>query len=710
MTTPSQCPGIDCWQLLLDSTSSPQQRGQLERHLESCSVCQERIDQAEESRGALRTLGRQFGDPTLAPVDPTLEQVRERLQATKPLSGARPAVADELSFLRAGDQPGRLGTLGVYEVHEVIGTGGMGVVLRAFDPRLQRQVAIKVLSPSLAGSITARQRFLREGHAAATIRHEHVLTIHDVAEVDGLPYLVMPFIEGKSLQDRLDRQGALPVLEVVQIGLQAASGLAAAHARGIVHRDIKPANLLLENSDEGEGIPITPHVRITDFGLARAADDVQLTQSGVVVGTPQYMSPEQARGETVDQRSDLFSLGSVLYTLCTGLPPFQGATLDVLRKLSEETPVPVRKRNAAIPAWLEAFILRLLAKDPADRFQSAAEVATLLEGFLVHILQPATPAPELPPQPVNRSLKGSVWGLRTRITRWPLQRLGIAVLVLLAALGLARSFVLAVLPEQGSTTEFYHDFRGRPLPDGLTLFGDQQFLHSEREGLRITLPKNRNDLEGVGIYTAFETGGDFEITTTFEILQAEIPPPSFGVGVILVVKKAQPSRGAASISRLARVKDRQVLVWDRSVEQPDPNGSPKMESGSSLCTDKVGRLRLQRTKTTLHYLWAPGTSGDDFQEIHQCEFGSEDIGRVIVSGVTGRKPCELDLRLIDLRIRGTPTGAQSAAAPPRGWRVWLALALMSTLVLGVWLAVQRSRRVGRVPTNPPSPHPNRPGT
>ena len=222
-----------------------------------------------------------------------------------------------LSSSRHSRKPGSLGRLGHYEIQEVIGRGGMGIVLRAFDEKLHRVVAIKVMAPQLATSATARRRFTREAQAAAAVTHDHIVTIHAVEEADGLPYLVMQYVAGMSLQERLERDGPLQLAEILRIGMQTAAGLAAAHAQGLVHRDIKPANILLENGIE--------RVKITDFGLARAADDASLTQSGVVAGTPQYMSPEQARGEAVDHRTDLFSLGSVLYAMCTGRPPFRAA-------------------------------------------------------------------------------------------------------------------------------------------------------------------------------------------------------------------------------------------------------------------------------------------------------------------------------------------------------------------------------------------------
>jgi serine/threonine-protein kinase len=171
-------------------------------------------------------------------------------------------------------------------------------------------------------------------------------------------------------------------VEVLRIGMQVAAGLAAAHAQGLVHRDIKPANILL---DDG-----TDRVTITDFGLARAVDDASLTHSGVIAGTPPYMSPEQAAGQAVDHRSDLFSLGSVLYAMCTGRPPFRAdTTLAVLRRVEECRPRPIREVNPEVPAWLAGVVGKLHAKDPADRFQSAAEVAAMLERCVAHLQQPA---------------------------------------------------------------------------------------------------------------------------------------------------------------------------------------------------------------------------------------------------------------------------------------------------------------------------------
>jgi WD40 repeat protein len=289
---------------------------------------------------------------------------------------------ETLDFLAPSNKPGALGRLGHYEILEVIGRGGMGIVLRAVDEKLQRVVAIKVMATQLATNATARKRFTREAQAAAAVNHDHLVTIHAVEEANGLPYLVMQFVSGMSLQQRLDRDGPLQLTEIVRIGMQTAAGLAAAHAQGLIHRDIKPANILLENGVE--------RVKITDFGLARAVADASLTQSGVVAGTPQYMSPEQARGERVDQRTDLFSLGSVLYAMCAGRPPFRATTgIAVLKRVCEDTPSPIKEINAEIPAWLAEIVTKLHGKDPADRFQSAAEVAELLNRHLAHLQHPS---------------------------------------------------------------------------------------------------------------------------------------------------------------------------------------------------------------------------------------------------------------------------------------------------------------------------------
>lgn len=264
--------------------------------------------------------------------------------------------------------------LGHYLLLEVLGEGGMGIVVRARDTKLEREVAIKLLAPELARNADARQRFLREAKVAASVRHDNVVTIHAVEEVDGVTLLVMELIQGESLAARLRRGGALPADEVARLGEQIANGLEAAHRRGLVHRDIKPANVLLETVHGG---PV--RAKITDFGLARVAADASITHSGLIAGTPHFMSPEQTQNLPIDHRTDLFSLGSLLYSLSTGRAAFAAESiLTVLRRVAEDSPKPIRELNPATPTWLVQIIERLMAKHPDDRFRSATEVAEAL--------------------------------------------------------------------------------------------------------------------------------------------------------------------------------------------------------------------------------------------------------------------------------------------------------------------------------------------
>jgi hypothetical protein len=392
------------------------ERAETLEHLDDCEPCRLAMEELAAGSGWWSDL-RRLGEP---PQGPTISMGDGTGDDAKPEGLA-------LDFLEPPASSGYVGRFGPYDVIEPIGRGGMGIVLKAFDPSLHRVVAIKVLAPELAVNASARRRFIREARAAASVVHDHVVTIHAVAEARGLPYLVMAYVKGMSLQERIDRTGPMASMEILRIGMQTAQGLAAAHAQGLVHRDVKPSNILLENGIE--------RVKLTDFGLARAIDDASLTQSGVVAGTPQYMSPEQARGDSVDHRTDLFSLGSVLYAMCTGRPPFRAeATLAVLRRVSDDTPRPVREVNPDIPEYLAEIVARLHAKDRTDRFQSAGEVAERLARHLAgHQGGPlASPArietrEEVPP--AKTTARRSTGRLR----------LAAAVLLLLGGLGVSEA-------------------------------------------------------------------------------------------------------------------------------------------------------------------------------------------------------------------------------------------------------------------------------
>lgn len=336
---------------------STQRAEQINRHLKECSECQERLERLavdglnwEQAASLLRD------DPNDLQID---------------YGAGRPAGSQSAKFLVPSDHPGSIGRFGRYEVKEILGQGGMGLVMRAFDPALNRESAVKVLSPVFATSSAARKRFAREAKSAAAVVHPHIIPIQTVGEHDGIPFLVMPVVEGRSLQDRVRRTGPLSVLETLRIACQIASGLAAAHGSGVIHRDIKPANILLEKSVE--------RVQITDFGLARAVDDADVTRSGVIAGTPQYMSPEQASGGDLDVRSDLFSLGSVMYYMLTGRSPFRAETMvGVINRITTEQPRRLVTIVPEIPDWLEAIVERLLEKSREDRFGSAEEVEKIL--------------------------------------------------------------------------------------------------------------------------------------------------------------------------------------------------------------------------------------------------------------------------------------------------------------------------------------------
>lgn len=372
MTVQTMCPDPKRLEGLLQGNLSPTEQAELTEHVGECSGCQQALDQlaAGPSVAVLSQVDRDkpASDSAYWPAVAELDK-----EITKPVSHHSLPPKTPVDFLPPSDDPSHLGRLDQFNILSVIGRGGMGIVLRGFDTYLQRDVAVKVLDPTMADDEVARKRFCRESRTAASINHENVVAVHHVAheESSDLPYLVMQLIDGESLDERL-AQGRLSLKDVIGFGAQVAAGLAAAHEKGLIHRDVKPANVLLERG--------TNRVKLTDFGLARAAEDVRLTGTGLVTGTPLYMAPEQARGEDVDARADLFSLGVLLYELCTGQTPFDAKTpLAVLKKVTDERHRPVRELNPDTPEWLADIIDRLLAKSPADRFQTAREVADILD-------------------------------------------------------------------------------------------------------------------------------------------------------------------------------------------------------------------------------------------------------------------------------------------------------------------------------------------
>ncbi len=349
------------------------------------------------AKGIVTGLGRYFGesitvtdDACMMKGDPfcalRVERVTTETKGTGMVSATETAIFQEstaftggfvpqqsvvmgsLGILKPPLQRDELGRLADFRVLQLIGQGGMGIVFRADDTRLSRVVALKIMHPRLAAESNMRQRFLREAKAMAAIKSDYVVTIYEVGVVNDLPFLAMELLEGESLETYHEKNGRLPLHQVVRIGLETARGLAAAHARGLIHRDIKPGNLWLESP--------SGRTKILDFGLARTRDSAQLSQAGAVLGTPAFMAPEQARAESVDHRVDLFSLGCVLYWLCTNEHPFKGTDiLSTLTSLATYDPHPPLTISTDVPADLSDLVMQLLQKDPGRRPASSQVVA-----------------------------------------------------------------------------------------------------------------------------------------------------------------------------------------------------------------------------------------------------------------------------------------------------------------------------------------------
>lgn len=411
------CPTPDQLRAYLLGVISDPDAAALDSHIDICPTCAATLEVVHVGDTLVDAI--RSGAEAVDDVDPDLDdKVTQRLRLLQfDLSSEHTPTTDDtsrapnvdatdvdLSFLRPAERPGELGLLGDYRVVRVLGRGGMGIVLLAEDKNLRRQVAIKVMLPSLAASTTAVQRFLREAQASAAIKHKHIVTIYQVGQEGNVPFLAMELLGGESLEDRLKREKSLSMNEVLRLGREIAQGLAAAHSKGLIHRDIKPGNIWLEGP---EG-----HVKLVDFGLARIGEsDVNLTQEGAILGTPAYMAPEQARGEKVDSRSDLFSLGCVIYRMCTGQLPFTGdSTMAMLLAVMEKQPTPPAQVNSAVPEQLSWLIIRLLARRQDDRPGSASLVAEELAGISDAIASVHNPAAAkstiiIDPSPRRRSPK-----------------------------------------------------------------------------------------------------------------------------------------------------------------------------------------------------------------------------------------------------------------------------------------------------------------
>ena len=364
------CPSPETLHAVLKEALAEECLADVTRHLGHCESCQCRMAKLSGSA----TLSQIDWDREAISDAPSeeMEALIERMKSVGRMKEEEKRSEDsDLSFLDPSDDPKYLGQLGKYQVTRLIARGGMGIVLEALEAELERVVAIKVLAPALAASKDGCQGFMREAKAAASLEHENILPIYAVHQTGPLPYLVMPFIKGMTLDERISKGPPLSKEELISIALKVARGLEFAHRQGVIHRDIKPANILLDAA--------TDRVLLADFGLARVVGDRRQTSRGVISGTPQYMAPEQTQGGEIDHRSDLFSLGSVLYHMAAGKPPFRANTVvQIMRQIAESEPDRIAQSEANVPSWFKAVIRRLLAKRPEDRIQETYEIVHCL--------------------------------------------------------------------------------------------------------------------------------------------------------------------------------------------------------------------------------------------------------------------------------------------------------------------------------------------
>jgi serine/threonine protein kinase len=368
------CPDTDALQRLANNQLSASEAFQLHRHLVRCPNCNQMVQALREASQVLTTPTTTTPSIPVAPV-----------AAAPPPPSATPVtlVAPKLEEMLAPPQaPDEIGRLGGYRVLKTLGGGGMGIVFLAEDMSLRRKVALKAMRPQLVTDVALRKRFLHEARLAASLSgSDHIVTLHQVSEDRGIPFMAMEHLQGENLEDRLRAKKKLPIRDALQVGREVALGLAAAHERGLIHRDIKPSNIWLEaHGSQPSGF----RVKLLDFGLARDAEAAaeHITQTGFVVGTAGYIAPEQARGKTADSRSDLFSLGCVLYECVTGVCPFNGTdAMSRLTALAVEDPIAPSHVNPKVPEKLSSAILWLLAKPPEKRPQTARAVVEAIEAI-----------------------------------------------------------------------------------------------------------------------------------------------------------------------------------------------------------------------------------------------------------------------------------------------------------------------------------------
>jgi hypothetical protein len=593
-------------------------KGELAGKAVKCPHCQQTLRIPAPSPGALThaapaATGTVSLDPLSLSAPSTVGGGEAASGAIEPRAGqfqpARSANREQYDFLTPARVPDELGRLGPYRVLQVLGAGGMGVVFRAEDPQLARLVALKAMLPALAISETARERFLREARATAAIKHDHIVTIYQVGEDHDVPFLAMEFLEGESLDVRLKREGKLPVADVLRIGREIALGLEAAHKRELIHRDIKPANIWLEAE--------TGRVKILDFGLVRAVgQENQLTQQGDIVGTPAYMAPEQAQGQSVDHRSDLFSLGGVLYRMATGEPAFRGTTMvSTLLAVTTANPRPPHELEPGLPRPLSTLIVSLLAKQPDERPPSARAVADALQELEEHVKTERGPAgPKAAPRPSRLDKKGPPWRRAALIGGG----VGVALLflVVLWAAGVFRvktkdgTIVLANLPPDADVTIDDKTVELRTV-DGKTV------AISIAPGKKQRLQVKKNGVTLLGEDVQIDAGGERTITLRYE-------PPAPGTGGAPVPDKDSLDRWFAVGTR-----------WEGKVIRADINPIVERSAWFIVTSREGNTFRGRFVNEGRLDLTVEGSLSDDHQS-----FTSRVVDQVMNDWQAERVPVE----------------------------------------------------------------------
>ena len=513
MTAISDCPAESTLQKLLSDRLAADISRRLAEHVGQCDSCQQKLVEYEAAPNVANQVAglknKTHDSDHLSDVMNDLKSLRSNSPPDPPATAE--ISIDTTSFTHDG-----------YELLGMLGKGGMGVVYKAHEKALDRIVAIKVLSPTLASDPASRQRFVREARSAAAVVHPNVITIHAISDKLPLPYLVMEYVEGISLQQQLDAGSPISIENIVRIGRQIAAGLSAAHSKSVVHRDIKPGNILL-NATTGK-------VLLGDFGLARAINQSRLTQTGTLLGTPAYVAPEVVeQPNAADQRADLFSLGVVMYAMCTGDSPFQADTLfGTLHRLASLSPKPLAQTATEVPQWLSQIVARLLEKNPDDRFQSAAELREALgRGVSQPVVTANTPtSTTLAPQPVSQreTIPKLNTGKRTkrRSRSNPTWLYGGA----LAAIGLIVALGAVMLSSNGARdTASAEQSQGRVKPDSTKAKQNPPNTPSiERQSAEPQLPTIQWTTNDTGVFVCKDDDG--EIVDRYDTLQDAIDSQS----------------------------------------------------------------------------------------------------------------------------------------------------------------------------------------